>query len=296
MRKFLVCCLALMMILSLTACGKGSLKDILIDGYDNLIQSVSKHALTEDKDLMGERENGVDEYTGSYEADYKNFNGKEFLFGGTALERKDGNDLKVTYTLKITEGTASLYWLAAGEQYTIATEDADDVYEFTISAGDNYIVLKGQDFSGTLTMTVDNNLPGGMLDRLEELVGKLGQTQITDDNELIGSREAGIDNYVGSYGADCDNISGRDVIFGGASARERILYISGNVNIESGTATVRIRLNDEVLELTPDENGYFETELSLVSGGNYIMVQYEDFKGTMDLRSTYDNSSDDYKI
>ena len=104
---------------------------------------------------MGERENGVDEYTGSYEAEYENFNGEEFLFGGTALERKDGNSLKVTYKLEITEGTAALYWLAAGEQYTIASEGAEDVYEFTISAGDNYIVLKGKDFSGTLTMTVE---------------------------------------------------------------------------------------------------------------------------------------------
>lgn len=65
MRKLLVFCLTLVMLLSLSACGKGSLKDILIDGYDNLIQSVSKHALTESKDLVGERENGVDEYTGS---------------------------------------------------------------------------------------------------------------------------------------------------------------------------------------------------------------------------------------
>ncbi len=146
--------MSLCLVLSLTACGKGSLKDNFIDGYDNLLQSVSKHALTEDKDLTGEREYGVDEYTGSYEADYKKFNGEEFLFGGTVLERNKGNALKVTYTLKITSGTAALYWLAAGEEYTIASEDADDVYEFTIGSGDNYIVLKGEDFSGTLTMTV----------------------------------------------------------------------------------------------------------------------------------------------
>lgn len=63
--------------------------------------------------------------------------------------------MKVTYTLKITEGTALLYWLAAGEQYMITSETSEDVYEFTFSAGDNYIVLKGEDFSGTLTMTVE---------------------------------------------------------------------------------------------------------------------------------------------
>ena len=60
--------------------------------------------------------------------------------------------MKVTYTFEITEGTASLYWIASGEEHTIADEDSDDVYEFTISAGDNYIVLKGENFTGTLTM------------------------------------------------------------------------------------------------------------------------------------------------
>lgn len=153
MKKFSICLLTATLICSLYACG--NLKDSVINGYDNLIQSVSKHALTKEKDLVGERKYTVDEYTGTYEADYENFNGEEFLFGGTALERKDGNSLKVTYTLKVTEGTASLYWLAAGEQRTIASGNSEDIYEFTISAGDNYIVLKGEDFSGTLTMTVE---------------------------------------------------------------------------------------------------------------------------------------------
>ena len=135
----------------------------------------------------------------------------------------------------------------------------------------------------------------GMLDSLEKWAGNLGQTQITEDKELIGSREAGIDDYVGSYEAECDGNSGRDVIFGGASTKERTLYISGNIKTESGWATVRIRLNDEVIELTPDENGYFETKLSLASGGNYIMVQYDDFMGTVELRSGYD-TSDSNKI
>lgn len=154
-KSFITVLLLFCLAFSLTACGSGNLKDNFVDGYDNLLQSVSKHALTEDKDLVGDREHGVDEYTGNYEAEYKKFNGEEFLFGGTALERNEGNSLKMTYTLKITSGTATLYWLAAGEEYTITSEDANDVYEFTIGSGDNYVVLKGEDFSGSITMTVE---------------------------------------------------------------------------------------------------------------------------------------------
>ena len=135
----------------------------------------------------------------------------------------------------------------------------------------------------------------GKLERFEVWADKLGQAQITDSKDLIGSRDAGIDDYVGSYEAACKEDSGRDVIFGGASTKELTLYVSGTVQTDSGSATVRIRLNDEVIELTPDENGDFETELSLESGGNYIMVLYEDFTGTVELRSDYDTSNS-YKM
>lgn len=153
MKKIFICVLSVLLVCSLCACG--NLKDTVLDGYDNLIQLFSKQVLTDDKDLVGERKYADDEYTGTYEADYEKFNGEEFLFGGTALEREDGNALKVTYTLKITEGTASLYRVASGEEYTITDEDSDDIYEFTISSGDNYIVLKGEDFTGALTIAVE---------------------------------------------------------------------------------------------------------------------------------------------
>ncbi|MCI9577037.1 MAG: hypothetical protein HFJ84_10455 [Clostridiales bacterium] len=111
--------------------------------------------MTKDNDLQGDKENGVDEYTGTYTATYDGFNGKEFIFGGTALERKNGNQLKVIYTLTIEKGTAELYWIAGSDEYTIANGNTEDAKEYTISSGDNYIVLKGDDFSGSLEITVE---------------------------------------------------------------------------------------------------------------------------------------------
>lgn len=142
------------LVFSLTACS-GNIKDNLLDGYDNLLQSVSKHALTKEDDLQGDKNEGSDAYTGTYTATYDEFNGKEYIFGGTALERENGNQLKVTYTLSIDEGTAELYWIAGNDEYTIANDNSEDTKEYTISSGDNYIVLKGKDFSGTLTIVVE---------------------------------------------------------------------------------------------------------------------------------------------
>ena len=44
-------------------------------------------------------------------------------------------------------------------------------------------------------------------------------------------------------------------------------------------------MNGDVTELEPDEDGYFSTELKLDSGGNYIMVRYENYIGTVELTS-----------
>ena len=71
------------------------------------------------------------------------------------MERANGNQLKVTYTLTIDEGTAELYWIAGSDEYTIANDNSEDTKEYTLSSGGNYIVLKGENFNGTLTLTVE---------------------------------------------------------------------------------------------------------------------------------------------
>lgn len=151
---FLVLCLTV----SFAGCSsnhdKGSLKDNLIDGWDSWIQSFSKHALTKEKDLQGEKARGVDEYTGTYTAAYNRFNGKEIIFGGTALDRENGNHLQVTYKLTIEDGSAKLNWIAGNDEYSVANADSEDTKEYTISSGDNYIVLKGENFIGSLELTV----------------------------------------------------------------------------------------------------------------------------------------------
>lgn len=150
--------LMLCMMLCFAGCSsnhdEGNLKDNLINGFNNWLKSFSKHAITKDKNLQGERENDIDQYTGSYTASYDGFNGEEFIFGGTALERDNGSNLEVTYSLTITSGKATLYWLSSGEEHIICQEGADDTYKFTLSSGDNYIALRGDDFNGNLELTV----------------------------------------------------------------------------------------------------------------------------------------------
>ena len=130
--------------------------------------------------------------------------------------------------------------------------------------------------------------PEAMKEFLDGVVENIGDSQITDDDDLIGARlQVDDDSYVGEYTAECSHMTGRDVVFGGASIHNRDLFLSGHIETESGNATVRIRMNSEVIELEPDADGYFETTLKLDNGGNYIMVIYEDFSGMLKMTCEY---------
>lgn len=124
-------------------------------------ESFATHSITKDKDLIGNRERGVDNYVGTYEASYTQFEGEEYIFGGTSLKRKDGGDLYATYSLAVQSGEATLYWMEGDNKIVIAEASDEGVYEFTIHAGKNFIVLEGEMFTGTLTLNVNQNSSKG---------------------------------------------------------------------------------------------------------------------------------------
>ena len=130
--------------------------------------------------------------------------------------------------------------------------------------------------------------PEEMKEFLDGVVENIGDSQVTDDDDLIGARLlVDDDSYVGEYTAECSHMTGRDVVLGGASIHNRDLFLYGHIETESGNATVRIRMNSEVVELEPDADGHFETTLKLDNGGNYIMVIYEDFSGMLKMTCEY---------
>lgn len=60
----------------------------------------------------------------------------------------------ITYKLTIENGIAELNWIAGNDEYSVTSTSSEDTKEYTISSGDNYIVLKGENFSGSLELTV----------------------------------------------------------------------------------------------------------------------------------------------
>ena len=132
-----------------------------------------------------------------------------------------------------------------------------------------------------------NKEPESITDRLDGIVGQIGASQITPDEALLGVRNNSEDSYTGEYTSECGEQTGRDVVFGGGSVQERIVHIYGRIVQQSGSAKVRIRMNAEADDLEIDENGNFETTLHMTSGGNYIMIDYKNFIGSVELISEY---------
>ena len=58
----------------------------------------------------------IDEYTGTYTADYENFSDSEYLFGGTSIKREAGKDLSIDCTLEVAEGTAKVFWISGSDE------------------------------------------------------------------------------------------------------------------------------------------------------------------------------------
>ena len=56
--------------------------------------------------------------------------------------------------------------------------------------------------------------PEEMQDFLDGVVENIGDSQITDDEDLIGTRTLADsdDSYAGAYTAECESVTGRDVI------------------------------------------------------------------------------------
>lgn len=57
------------------------------------------------------------------------------------------------YTLTIESGAAELLWTSGTDQYTITGESQEGTKTCTLAAGDNYLVLKGENFTGRLDVT-----------------------------------------------------------------------------------------------------------------------------------------------
>ena len=134
----------------------GCSKDEILNHYNNIVQSAGSIELTGKSSLQGEKENGIDDYTGIYTADYANFSGIEYLFGGTSIKREAGKELSIDCTLEVTEGTAKVFWIS-GSDKAVTLIETTGTYSDTITLpdGGNYIGIEYESFTGSIELNIE---------------------------------------------------------------------------------------------------------------------------------------------
>ena len=134
----------------------GCSKDEILNHYNNIVQSAGSIELTGKSSLQGEKEKGIDDYTGTYTADYANFSGTEYLFGGTSIKREAGKELSIDCTLEITEGIAKVFWFSGSDE-AVTLIEATGTYSdiITLPDGGNYIGIECENFTGNIELNIE---------------------------------------------------------------------------------------------------------------------------------------------
>ena len=134
----------------------GCSKDEILDNYNTVVQHAGSYELTNKRSLVGTRDFGIDDYTGTYVADYKDFSKTEYLFGGTTIKREHGKDVTLSAQIEGTSGTVEIFWLSGSDEpKIIASTNGDFKEKITLPEGGNYFGIKGHDFTGQVKLTIE---------------------------------------------------------------------------------------------------------------------------------------------
>lgn len=132
-----------------------TVKDALVDAYGSLVDAAGAWVLTPDRALQGERVRSVDDYTGTYAAEYADFSGTELLFGGTTLDREAGDTVELTCSLSVEEGEAAVFLRSgAGDPEILLSESGGCESTIEVSSGSTYIGVWGRGLTGSVAVEV----------------------------------------------------------------------------------------------------------------------------------------------
>lgn len=130
-------------------------KDKIINTYDSFIQSFDTAGLTSNLKLKGKRKYGVDKYVGTYLANYDNYSGEETIFGGTALNRKNGNHIKLKIKIERENGNINIVSKLGNNEITLINDTGeyeDNIYASGVSY---YLTIKLDDFKGNIDIIAE---------------------------------------------------------------------------------------------------------------------------------------------
>lgn len=133
----------------------------------------------------------------------------------------------------------------------------------------------------------DDSVKDAILDAYGSLVDAAGSWALTPDRSLQGERSRGEDDYTGTYGADYEDFSGTELLFGGTTldrAAGDTVEISCSLNIEEGEAAVFLCSGSEEPVILLSGSGDYASTIEVGNGSTYIGVWGEGATGNVSIQ------------
>ena len=130
-------------------------KEDIVNGFGDFLQDTSTNGLTKDNKLEGKRKFGIDEYVGTYIASYNNKTKEETIFGGTVLDRENGNT--ITLKIKVEKQSGNIEIISnAGTESEVLINDTGEI-EKTVDVKEKsyYLKVKVTDFTGNVEIVAE---------------------------------------------------------------------------------------------------------------------------------------------
>ncbi len=121
----------------------------------------------------------------------------------------------------------------------------------------------------------------------DSVIQMFSEKGISKDKELTGKREYGIDSYVGTYKAEYNKETKKEVIFGGTALhRQNGEHIGLNIKLEktNGNIEVKVKLGEKEIALIED-TGEYSDNIYIDGQSYYLVIELENFVGNIEIEA-----------
>ena len=125
-------------------------KDEFINTYNTFLQSFDFAGISKEKDLQGKRSFGTDKYIGTYKAEYDNVTSEETIFGGTALYRENGDQIRLKIKVEKQSGNINVIAKLGYNEKTLIDDTGEYEDNIYIEGVSYYLTIKLDDFKGNI--------------------------------------------------------------------------------------------------------------------------------------------------
>lgn len=125
-------------------------KDEFINTYNTFLQSFDFAGISKEKDLQGKRVFGTDKYVGTYKAEYDNVTSEETIFGGTALYRENGDQIRLKIKVEKQSGNINVIAKLGYNEKTLIDDTGEYEDNIYIEGVSYYLTIKLDDFKGNI--------------------------------------------------------------------------------------------------------------------------------------------------